>query len=173
MGLSETSPPAVARDPSRDLVSNFADALRVIVAGYKRLLLTAGGGAIDFEAIKIARQKSSTKQPRDFVSEAIAVEELVVRLAKVVQARVGALDGRPHFLDNPKDSTHPVVKANRDVVLASEGVPAVELAFLLGITEESVMRHRRQAGREPSLGERRTDTVDTEPANSTLRRLNV
>lgn len=140
------------------IATNMTEAIRVVLAAYKKLLLTAGGGAIDFDAIKIARQKSSTKQPRDFASEAVAVEELMVRLARVVQARMGALEGRPHFLDNPKDSTHPVVKANRTVVLESEGVPAVELAFLLGVTEDHVARLRRQDGREPHLGERRTDT---------------
>lgn len=151
---------------------NMTEAVRVILAGYKRLLLTAGGGAIDFEAIKIARQKSTTKEPRDFVSEAVAVEELLIRVAKVVQARVNALEGRPRFLDSPHDSSHPVVKENRVAVLQSEGVPAIELGFLLGIRESSVEDIRRKAGREPQLGERRTDTPITEPAGSTVRRLN-
>jgi hypothetical protein len=151
----------------------MTEAIRVILGAYKKLLLTAGGGAIDFEAIKIARQKSSTKKPADYGSEAVAVEDLMVRVSKLVQARAGALEGRPQFLDSPNDSSHPVVKANRSIVLESEGVPAVEVAFLLGITEDSVTRIRRQAGREPKLGERRPDTPFTEPASSTMRRLDV
>lgn len=152
--------------------TNMTEAVRVVLATYKKLLLTAGGGAIDFDAINIARQKASTKQPRDFGSEAVAVEELMVRVAKIVQTRAEALEGRPHFLDNPRDSTHPVIKADRAVILESEGVPSVELAFLLGKHQATVEDIRRKDGREPQLGERRPDTAFTEPARSTMRRLN-
>lgn len=157
----------------------LAEALRSILKNYK-LALTAASGATAATERSIPSSEGEghkTKVPRDFGSEAVEIEQLLIRVARIVQTRLSALRHTPGLteprFDEPKDQRHPLRKATREVVLAEEGVSAVEVAWLYGIREDHVERIRREAKRDPKTGERRDQAPITEPARETLRRRSV
>jgi hypothetical protein len=157
------------------MITTLPEAIRTIVSEYKRLLLAANGSNTDPAAISISRAKPDTKAPRDFGSEAREVEELVIRVAKLILIRMDALKFTPGITEprwtDPKDRHHPVLKEVKRIILKEgEGIPAVELAFMYGVTESHVEKTRRAAGRDAQTGVRKTEMPLTEPAVETLKR---
>lgn len=159
----------------------LAGALRSILKNYKLALTAASGAtaATERSAPSSEGEGHRTKTPRDFGSEAAEIEQLVIRVARIVQARMDALRHTPGLteprFDNAQDKTHPIRKATRQNILAEEGVSAVEVAWLYRVTERHVRNVRHEAGRDQQTGERRDKSVApvTEPPRETERRRSV
>jgi hypothetical protein len=146
----------------------LAEALRSILKDYKIALTAASGAtaATERSAPSSEGEGHKTKVPRDFGSEAREIEQLVIRVARLVRVRLAALRHIPGLteprFDEPTDRRHPIRKATREVVLSEEGIPAVEVAWLYGIREDYVERIRREAKRDPKTGERRDTGAKSE-----------
>jgi len=146
----------------------FADAIRSIIKSHRLLLLTAAGSTAQLNENKVSEVKDP-KAPRDFESEAVEVEQILVRVARLLEVRMKALEWPSRF-NNPADTRHPLRSATRTVVLEEEGKPAVEVAWLYGITERRVEQIRGEAGRKTDDGERAVvETPLTAPARDALK----
>lgn len=153
-------------------------AIRSIVRDYKVLLESSSGPAASLGeelGTKVDLPPAGTKPPRDFGSEAAEVEQMVIRVARVIHARLEALRHIPGLTqprwDVKTDRHHPIRRVTREVILDEEGEPSTLLAYLYNTDQRTVERIRRDAGRDPQTGERREVVPLTAPARETLRRL--